>query len=31
MTLQGYPVTAHLLKPQIFIYPVADMAGAMVD
>ena len=27
VTLQGYPVTNHLLKPQIFIYPVADLAG----
>lgn len=27
VTLQGYPVTSHLLKPQIFVYPVADLAG----
>jgi hypothetical protein len=26
VTLQGYPVTSHLLKQQIFIYPVADLA-----
>lgn len=26
VTLQGYPVTARLMKPQIFIYPVADLA-----
>jgi hypothetical protein len=28
VTLQGYPVGNHLLKPQIFIYPVADLASA---
>jgi hypothetical protein len=28
MTLQGYPVPAHMLKPQIFIYPVKDLASA---
>ena len=26
LTLQGYPVASHLLKPQIFIYPAADLA-----
>ncbi len=25
-TMQGYPVTDHLLKPQISIYPVSDLA-----
>jgi hypothetical protein len=25
VTLQGYPVTIHTMKPQIFIYPVADL------
>jgi len=28
LTLQGYLVANHLHKPQIFIYPVADMAAA---
>jgi hypothetical protein len=28
LTLQGYPVANHLLKPQIFIYPVGDLASA---
>jgi hypothetical protein len=28
LTLQGYPVTNSLHKPQIFVYPVADMASA---
>jgi hypothetical protein len=28
LTLQGYPVATHLLKPQILIYPVADMPSA---
>ncbi len=27
VTLQGYPVTGHMMKPQIFIYPVADLAS----
>ncbi len=27
VTLQGYPVTDHLMKPQIFVFPVADLAG----
>jgi hypothetical protein len=27
LTLQGYPVTGHLMKPQIFIYPLPDLAG----
>jgi hypothetical protein len=27
VTLQGYPVTSHLLQPQIFVYPVADLAA----
>lgn len=26
ITLQGYPVTDHLMQPQIFVYPVADLA-----
>jgi hypothetical protein len=26
VTLQGYPVTSHLMKPQIFIYPAADLS-----
>ncbi len=35
VTLQGYPITNHLLKPQIFIYPVKDLgvnpvAGAIM-
>lgn len=25
VTLQGYPVSEHLMKPQIFIYPVKDL------
>lgn len=25
VTLQGYPISAHLMKPQIFIYPVEDL------
>lgn len=28
LTLEGYPITNHLMKPQIFIYPAADLAGA---
>ena len=28
LTLQGYPVANHLLKPQIFIYPAGDLASA---
>lgn len=28
LTLQGYPVTEHRSQPQIFIYPVAEMAPA---
>jgi hypothetical protein len=28
VTLQGYPVAAHLMQPQIFIYPAADLALA---
>jgi hypothetical protein len=28
MTLQGYPVANHQRKPQIFIYPVGEMASA---
>lgn len=28
LTLQGYPVTSHLRKPQIFIFLVADLASA---
>jgi hypothetical protein len=28
LTLQGYPVASHLLKPQILVYPVADMPSA---
>jgi hypothetical protein len=28
MTLEGYPVADHLLKPQIFIYPVGELASA---
>lgn len=27
ITLQGYPVTDHLLQPQIFVYPVAELAA----
>lgn len=26
ITLQGYPVTDDLMQPQIFVYPVADLA-----
>ena len=25
LSLQGYPVSTHLLKPQIFVFPVADL------
>ena len=25
VTLQGYPISSHLLKPQIFIYPLKDL------
>ena len=25
VTLQGYPISSHLMKPQIFIYPVEDL------
>ena len=25
VTLQGYPVSSHLMQPQIFIYPVAEL------
>ena len=25
MTLQGYPVSSHLMQPQIFIYPVEEL------
>jgi hypothetical protein len=28
VTLQGYPVASHALKPQIFIYPVSELAAA---
>jgi hypothetical protein len=28
LTLQGYPVGNHLFKPQVFVYPVADLAKA---
>jgi hypothetical protein len=28
LTLQGYPTANHMLKPQIFIYPVGDLASA---
>jgi hypothetical protein len=28
LTLQGYPVTDHQSKPQIFVYPAADLAAA---
>lgn len=28
VTLKGYPVTNHLLKPQIFIYPFSGLASA---
>jgi hypothetical protein len=27
VTLQGYPVVEHSLEPQIFIYPLAELAG----
>ncbi|HEX9019045.1 MAG TPA: hypothetical protein VF806_07650 [Anaerolineaceae bacterium] len=27
VTLQGYPVSNHLMKPQVFVYPVAELAG----
>ncbi len=27
LTLQGYPVTDHLMQPRIFIYPTADFVG----
>jgi hypothetical protein len=26
MSLEGYPVSGHLLKPQIFVYPVAELS-----
>jgi len=28
VTLEGYPVANHLLKPQIFIYPAGELASA---
>jgi hypothetical protein len=28
LTLEGYPITGHVMKPQIFIYPVDAMAAA---
>ena len=28
LTLQGYPVTGNLHKPQVFIYPVSELASA---
>ena len=28
VTLHGYPVTGHLMQPQIFVYPAADLAGS---
>ena len=28
LTLQGYPVDNHLFKPQVFVYPIADLAKA---
>ena len=28
LTLQGYPITDHQSKPQIFVYPAADLAAA---
>ena len=31
LTLQGYPVTDHQSKPQIFIYPAAELALANVN
>jgi hypothetical protein len=36
VTLQGYPISNHLMQPQVFVYPVKDLqqanegAGAMV-
>ena len=27
LTLQSYPVSTHLFKPQIFVYPVTDLAS----
>jgi hypothetical protein len=27
-TLQGYPISSHLMKPQIFIYPVEELGKA---
>jgi hypothetical protein len=27
VTLQGYPITNHLMKPQIFIYPMKDLGN----
>lgn len=27
LTLEGYPVAEHLLKPQIFVYPLAELAS----
>ena len=27
LTLEGYPVDGHLFKPQIFIYPAAELAS----
>ncbi len=27
LTLQGYPINNHLLKPQIYVYPVNDLAA----
>lgn len=28
VTLQGYPISSHLMKPQIFIYPLKDLGTA---
>lgn len=28
LTLQGYPVAQHMHKPQVFVYPVAEMAAS---
>jgi hypothetical protein len=28
VTLQGYPISSHLMKPQIFIYPIAELRKA---
>jgi hypothetical protein len=28
LTLQGYPVADHPIQPQVFLYPVADLAAA---